>query len=223
MTPNGPFRFLVAAVFACGLIRPVAANQRASLRDQVREHGDITIQVISCGPPTGLREVVQFTQLTVEGTISQMVAALTPDEADVFTDYTIDVTRVLRMAPDAMTRSTPGSTAPSPFVSDQATRTQPGPSPLRARLRADIGQVTVEGGTIRKSAGFPDLHVGQHIIVSAYFDRDTRTWRPFGVFEVGVDGRVATIQQSIHSRAYESVDAFAAALAHPPPTTVSPE
>jgi hypothetical protein len=61
------------------------------------------------------------------------------------------------------------------------------------------------------------LKVGQHVIVSAYFDASRRTWAPFGVFEVR-DGRVVHLEPRLQIKDYESVEAFAAAVANPPPT-----
>jgi hypothetical protein len=61
--------------------------------------------------------------------------------------------------------------------------------------------------------------VGQHIIVSAYFDQSTGSWSPFGFFEVQ-DGRVVNIDNRVQTKAYNSVEEFAAALANPPPTTL---
>jgi len=60
----------------------------------------------------------------------------------------------------------------------------------------------------------------QHIIVSAYFDNYKKWWSPFGYFEVR-DGRVLNLDHRMHTKDYDSVQAFEAALANPPPTTVS--
>ena len=42
-------------------------------------------------------------------------------------------------------------------------------------------------------------------------------WIPFGVFEVR-DGRVLALEKRLETPDYDSVDAFAVALANPPPT-----
>jgi hypothetical protein len=63
------------------------------------------------------------------------------------------------------------------------------------------------------------LQVGQHIIVSAYFDEFARAWVPFGAFEVR-EGRVVPLDGRLHTKDYDSVEDFATALANPPPTVV---
>jgi hypothetical protein len=83
------------------------AQDRISWRDHVREHGDTNILVELCGPLTGLKEIVEFTQLTVEGMVTAAEARLTVDGNDVYTEYEIDVIRVFR-APTAAMRSTSG-------------------------------------------------------------------------------------------------------------------
>jgi hypothetical protein len=62
--------------------------------------------------------------------------------------------------------------------------------------------------------------VGQHVIVSAYFDAARRAWPPFGVFEVQ-DGRVVHLDRRLKTKDYDSVEAFAEAVANPPPTVPS--
>jgi hypothetical protein len=79
--------------------------------------------------------------------------------------------------------------------------------------------VTVEGGSISASSGFPTLRVGQHVITSAHFNADLGEWIPFGVFEVR-DGRVLALETRLHAPDYDTVDAFAVALANPPPTVL---
>ena len=89
------------------------------------------------------------------------------------------------------------------------------------RLRAhDHGRVTLDGGVVAANSGFQMLKVGQRVIVSAYFDASSRTWAPFGVFEVQ-DGRVVHLEPRLQTKDYESVEAFAAAVANPPPTVPS--
>jgi hypothetical protein len=56
------------------------AQHRTSWRDYVRQHGDANILVDLCGPITGLKEIVEFTQLTVEGTITVAQGKLTAKE-----------------------------------------------------------------------------------------------------------------------------------------------
>ena len=188
------------------------------MRDVVRERGDINFILISCGPVIGLKEILQHTQLTVEGTITLAESRLTAEEDGVYTDYTIDAIRVFRAPALTTTRSTPGPAELSPFVAAGPV-TQPSASTkLRVRLRAhDHGRVTLDGGVVTANSGFQMLKVGQHVIVSAYFDASRRTWAPFGVFEVR-DGRVVHLEPRLQSKDYESVEAFAAAVANPPPT-----
>lgn len=40
---------------------PVSAAQRGWLREEVRIHGDVNREMSSCGPPTGLKEIVNHT------------------------------------------------------------------------------------------------------------------------------------------------------------------
>jgi hypothetical protein len=110
----------------------LSASQRGWVRDYVREHGDLTRQMISCGPPVGIREIVKHTQLTVEGIVSHAESGLSADEEYVYTDYVIDVTRVWRMTTRVTDR--PGSTGPSPFLGGDGSAT-PGGVTARVRLR----------------------------------------------------------------------------------------
>jgi hypothetical protein len=208
------------ALIPC-LAATLDAAQRGWLREHVRTHGDINRQMISCGPPTGLREVVAHTQLTVEGMVARADSALHESERDdyVYTDYVIDVTRAFRMPNQSVTRLTPGATQPSPFVAGPS-MTRPGATALRVRLRAPFhGRVAVAGGAITDNSGFPRLHVRQHVILSGYLNPDTQEWQPFGAFEVR-GGRVVSLDSRLQMRDYESVEEFAVALANPPPTVV---
>ncbi len=135
-----------------------------SLRDLVHMYGSATMTVDSCGPLTGLKEIIELAPVTVEGTITLAESKLTAEEDDVYSEYEMDV---IRMA----------------------------------------------------HPSGPTLSVGQHIIVSAYFDQSKGWWSPFGFFEVQ-DGRVVNIDNRVQTTAYNSVEEFAAALANPPPTTL---
>ena len=190
-----------------------------SLRDQVREHGDITTIATACYPLTGLKEIVENTQLTVEGTVTLAEGRLTAEEDEVYTEYEIDVIRPFRV-PTAATRSTPGQTDLSPFITD-APQSRPSASTiLRVRLRSRYnGRVALDGGVVTAKSGAPTLNVGQHVILSGYFDKTKEWWVPFGLFEVR-DGRVLNLDGRLQTKDYESVEDFAAALANPPPTTV---
>jgi hypothetical protein len=70
---------------------------------------------------------------------------------------------------------------------------------------------------VTDTAGYPSLTVGQHIIVSAFFGELAKAWLPWGFFEVR-EGRVVSLQSHLLVKDYDSVEAFAAALANPPPT-----
>jgi hypothetical protein len=210
---------IIATAIACWTMAPLGAQ---SLRDQVREHGDITIMLTACGGLTGLKEIIDIAPFTVEGTITAAESKLTAEEDEVYTEYEIDVIRVFR-GPAAATRSTPGATdRSSPFVAS-APLTRPGVTKQRVRLRRLYhGRVALDGGVVTATtdpAG-PVLSVGQHVIVSAYFDNYKGWWSPFGYFEVR-DGRVLNLDKRVHSKDYDSVEDFAAALANPPTTAVS--
>jgi hypothetical protein len=212
------------------LVVPLSAEQRGYLREAIRtERRDITQQLMACGPDIGLKEVVELTQLTVEGAIARTDSALHEDDRGlneyVYTDYVIDVTRVFRLTANSTSRSTPGATTqPSPFVTEPP-GTRPAATALRVRLRSPYdGRVVVDGGSITNhrmynSSAFPALHAGQHVILSAYYDRELRDWVPFGVFEVR-QGRVVSLQSHLQTRDFESVEEFAAALANPSLTVV---
>jgi hypothetical protein len=165
----------------------VSAQDRISWRDQVRLHGDMNILVELCGPITGLKEIVEFTQLTVEGMVTAAEARLTAEGNEVYTEYEIDVIRVFR-APTAAMRSTPGPMT-SPFVTD-ASLTWPGPTARpRVRVRRPYhGRVILDGGVLTVTSGSPTLEVGQHIIVSAYFDGTRGWWCRTGPSRSGTDG-----------------------------------
>ena len=194
------------------------AQHRTSWRDYVRQHGDTNILVDLCGPITGLKEIVEFTQLTVEGTITAAKARLTQKEDDVYTEYEIDVIRVFR-APIAAMRSTPGPMNLLPFVTD-GLRTQPNGTTTKQRVglrRPYHGRVMLDNGVLSVTSGPPTLGVGQHIIVSAYFDETRGWWVPHGTFEVR-DGRVLHLDERFQTEDYDSVEEFTAALANPPRT-----
>jgi len=194
----------------------VSAQDRISWRDRVRVHGDMSILVDLCGPITGLKEIVEVTQLTVEGTITAAEGSLTAEGDEVYTEYDIDVIRVFR-APTAAMRSTPGPIT-SPFV--DASLTLPG-STTRPRVRVRRpyhGRVVLDGGVLTVTSGSPTLDVGQHVIVSAYFDGTRGSWVLHGAFEVR-DGRVLHLDERLQTEDYDSVDEFTIALANPPRTT----
>ena len=210
--------FIIATTLGWWTMTPLSAQ---SLRDLVHMYGSATMTVDSCGPLTGLKEIIELAPFTVEGTITLAESKLTAEEDDVYTEYEMDVIRVFR-GPTAAARSTPGPTdQSSPFVtSDPVTR--PGATRPRVRLRRRYhGRVVIDGGVVTVTAhpGGPTLSVGQHIIVSAYFDQSKGWWSPFGFFEVQ-DGRVVNIDNRVQTKAYNSVEEFAAALANPPPTTL---
>jgi hypothetical protein len=62
----------------------------------VREHGDTNLLIKSCPPIIGLKEIVEFTQLTVEGTITVAESRRTAKEDEVYTEYEIEVIRLFR-------------------------------------------------------------------------------------------------------------------------------
>lgn len=190
------------------------AQHRTSWRDYVRQHGDTNILVELCGPITGLKEIVESTQLTVEGTITVAEGKLTAKEDEVYTEYEIDVIRVFR-APRAARRLTPGPMNLSPFVAD-ALSTRPNATTVRVR-RPYHGRVILDGGVLTVTSGSPTLEVGQHIIVSAYFDETRGWWVPHGTFEVR-GGRVLHLDEDFQTKDYDSVEEFTAALANPPRT-----
>jgi hypothetical protein len=208
---------LIVVAYAAG-VPSVTADQDHWLRDRVRDKGDLALSaVISCGPPVGLKEIVEYTQLTVEGTVSRADSALTPDEDDLYTDYVIDVTRVFRMSPDMVSRRTPGGTEGSPFVAT-APVSRAGAAPAQIRVRALYhGRLALEGGVVTQRTEFRMLEPGEHVILSAYFNRDVGQWLPFGVFTVQ-KGRVIHLESRLQVGDYETVAQFATALANPPPT-----
>jgi hypothetical protein len=209
---------IIATTLGSWTMTPLSAQ---SLRDLVRMHGDTTISLTACGGLTGLKEVIGIAPFTVEGTIAVAESKLTAEEDEVYTEYEIDVIRVFRR-PEMAARSTPGPTdQSSPFVAG-APLARPGVTKQRVRLRRRYhGRVVVDGGVITALAdpSGPTLSVGQHIIVSAYFDDSKGWWSPFGFFEVR-DGRVLHIDNRLQKKDYDSLEDFAAALANPPPTTV---
>jgi hypothetical protein len=165
----------------------------------------------------GLKEIVENTQLTVEGVVSRADSSLMPEEDNLYTDYVIDVTRVFRMAPGMFSRGTPGATEASPFVA-AAPVSRTGATPVQVRVRALYhGRLALEGGVVTQGTAFRMLARGEHVIVSAYFSREVGQWRPFGVFTVQ-DGRVIHLEHGLQVGDYESVAEFANSLANPPHT-----
>ena len=123
----------LATIIACFASSSFSAAQSSSLRDLVRDRGDITFITISCGPVTGLKEILQRTQLTVKGTVTRAESGLTAEEDNVYTDYTIDAIRVFRAPALTATRSTPGPAELSPFVADVAVAQPSASTKLRVR------------------------------------------------------------------------------------------
>src|SRR4051812_5404206 len=145
--------FLIIAVFSA-TVPSVAAAQDGWVRALVRERGNVELlPMISCAPPTGLKEIVAETQLTVEGIVARAHSALThraasPDDEDLYTDYVIQVTRVFRMAPGMVSRHTPGATEASPFIAAELA-SRAAPSPLNVRVRALYhGRLALDGGVV---------------------------------------------------------------------------
>jgi hypothetical protein len=88
---------------------PLSGGQRESLRDLVRQQGDITQVVQFYYPPRlGITDIVEHSSLTIEGVVSQVETALTPDEVNIYTDVVIDLTRVFRMESHAEVAARPG-------------------------------------------------------------------------------------------------------------------
>lgn len=220
---SSPSALSVLAVSVTCVAAPLTATQTGwSLREHVREHGRASIFLIACGPPIGLKEIVLHTQLTVEGTVASAESSLTPAEDDIYTDFVVDVIRMFRLPSQHASRSTPGQADASPLVGDGSAPRPAVTTTLRVRLRRPThGRVVLEGGVATATSGFPNLQVGQHIIVSAFLAAETKTWVPFGVFAVR-GGRVVPLpdQRGFQLKEYDSVDAFAMALADPPPTVL---
>lgn len=194
----------------------LGASQREDIRALVREQGDITRVLISCGPPKGLKEIVEFTQLTIEGIVSHAETGLA-EQGYVYTDYVIDVKRILRMARTVTDR--PTSPRPSPFVEADGVAA-PAATSARVRLRMiNTGTIQLEGGKLTDKSGYPELRLGQHIIASALLRPEVGAWEPFGLFEVQ-EGRVTGLEGWTKKFTFDSVEAFTSALANPSPTTV---
>jgi hypothetical protein len=169
-----PYRFatlILAASVICATA-PLAAAQSGWLRDRVRERGDITFDLIACGPLTGLKEIVQETELTVEGMVTLAESALTAAEDGVYTDYVIDVMRVFRVRSQTLTRSTPGPTGSLPFVADEPLSRPTAATTTRVRLRGlHSGRVVLDGGVVTARGGGPLLRSGS---TSSFRDISTR-------------------------------------------------
>jgi hypothetical protein len=211
----------IVGIYAAGL-PSIAAAQDHWLRDRVRERGDLALNSpCGCGASMGLKEIVEHTQLTVEGVVSRADSALTPDEDHLYTDYLIDVTRVFRTASEMSSRRTPGAIQAAPFVA-AAPVSRAGVSRQQIRVRVLFqGRLALEGGVVTQASGFRMLAPGEHVIVSAYFSPGVGQWYLFGVFTVS-DGRVIHLEPCVQVGDYESVAQFARALANPPPTTLPP-
>ena len=195
-----------------------ASSQRGALRQLARTEGTVDRFMMCCGPTLGLKEIVELTQLTVEGSVVRASAGLHEGDRDehVYTDYLIDVARTFRAPAFTGGRAAAGDAVPWPFITHAAPR--PGSRALRVSLRVPHqGTVRVDGGTITDRRNFPALQVGQHLIASAYYCRELGAWVPLGVFEVR-EGRVIRLEQQALERDYVTVEEFATALANPPLT-----
>jgi hypothetical protein len=95
---------------------------------------------------------------------------------------------------------------------------RPGHVIARVLLRLpNTGKVQLDGGVVTYKSGSPTLDVGQHVIVSAYLNLYVGAWVPFGIFEVRA-GQIVGLDPWGKNLKYDSVDAFASALANLPPT-----
>lgn len=212
---------LTLLVITCTVysVAPLGAEQRGALRQLARTEGTVSRFTMCCGPTLGLKEIVELTQLTIEGSVVRASAGLHEGDKDehVYTDYLIDVARTFRAPAFTGRRAAAGDAAvPWPFITDAAQR--PGSRALRVSLRIPHqGTVRVDGGTITDRTNFPTLQVGQHLIASAYYCRELAAWVPLGVFEVR-EGRVIRLEQQALERDYATVEEFATALANPPLT-----
>jgi len=122
-----PLRWVAVALSAVVLtVSAPTADRQESLRVLAREHGDLDIHVMSCGPLRGLREIAALTELTVEGIVADTASGLTAEESTVYTDYTLTVTRLLRAALRPDLRATPGARS-AVTVCPAPARMLPGP------------------------------------------------------------------------------------------------
>lgn len=199
---------------------PLCGAPRQSLREFVRQHGDTTQYLQGFFPPRlGIKDIVEQSSLTIEGVVSRVETSLTPDEVNIYTDVVIDVTRVFRMALQAEIAARPGpSSIPSPFVPEGGVA-GPGAATAQVRLRLmHTGTIQLDGGTATQRGEYPTLHVGEHIVTSAALDpllKAPGSWVPVGIFYVRDDGQVVGATRPFLALHYDSVEAFAAALANP--------
>lgn len=199
---------------------PLSATQlsRGEIREYLREHGDLTRTFNSFNPTMGLRDIVELTPLTVEGFVTSTDSRFSENDRTIFvyTDYVIQVTHIFRRVTPLA--ALPGVRPSLPFE-HEASASRPALTSARIRLRVpNQGSVALEGGTLTDwTPDSPTLHVGQHVITSALFFAEIQSWVPFGTFEVR-DGRVVHLESRFQTQDYDSVEAFAAALANPPPT-----
>lgn len=220
--PSKADRMIPLAMIVC-VVSSVGAAPQQSLPDLVRKNGNITQVVQSFHPPgLGLKDLAEHSSLTIEGVVSHVQTSLTADEVNIYTDVTIDVTRVFRMELQGEITAAPRlSSMPSPFVGDQDGMAGPGASTARIKLRLwHTGTIQLEGGTATQRAGYPDLEIGEHIITSASLDpfpKAPGSWVPVGIFHVRGDGHVVSTNRD-YALHYESVEAFASALASAPRT-----
>ena len=94
MRCRSPWLIIATAVAWFAGASVSGAQGRILWRDHVRQHGDTNILVELCGPIAGLKEIVEVTRLTVEGTITVAEGKLTAKGDEVYTEYEIDVIRV---------------------------------------------------------------------------------------------------------------------------------
>lgn len=131
--------------------------QRPSLRDQVRQHGNLEYMVMAEYSPADLDEIVARADTILAGSIQQVRSFLHKDETGISTDYLFTIENVLKSA--TAQRVSAGETV---------------------TVRRPSGVVTIEGYAVRATENdFPPFDQGDRYVLFLKRDGDVYTV-PYG-------------------------------------------
>jgi len=95
---------------------PLTAQSEPTLRELANQQGVSGAIIDACGPPPSLSDIVEQSDLIVEGIVTARTSYLTPDDRDVFTDYDLTIQHVL-LQRKVLASSRPGIAIPVIFKS----------------------------------------------------------------------------------------------------------
>jgi hypothetical protein len=161
-------RLALVPVVAAFATASAHAQLEPTLRDLVRDHGDVEQLIQGCGPTPSFADVVNPSDLIVRGIVSRRTSYLTRDERDIYTDYELTILQVLFQR-EVIATSRPGVAVPIVFKSQGG------------HLVIDGHQVIVEAKTNNATVS---LNVGEDVYLFARRDATDGKWvvTPYDVF-----------------------------------------